>query len=78
MKNEILISLTRVVDDSTGMYSVGELDFGLYGTLQEYLRVDPLKRRDAIFAMLGVIMVQVNNQAIDLLPKQEANAKCES
>ena len=38
MTDEILLSITRVTDDSTGCYTVGELDFGIHGACMDYIK----------------------------------------
>ena len=38
MRDEVLIKITQVTDDSTGYYVVGELDFGIPGTTFDWLK----------------------------------------
>lgn len=77
MQDRVLLSLTQVTDDSTGIWTVGELDYSIHvGDLDEYLKKDPIQARDRIFAMLGVIMVQVNYYAFEEISKRQGQASC--
>jgi len=44
MQDEILLTVTVVTDDSTGMYDVGELDFGIRHPCIQYLNREPENR----------------------------------
>lgn len=78
MTDRVLLSLTQVTDDSTGIWTVGELDYSIHvGALDEYLEKDPIQARDRIFAMLGAIMVQVNNYAFEVNDKKQGQASCQ-
>jgi len=44
MQDEILLTVTVVTDDDTGIWKVGELEFGVRGTCQEYLKREPENR----------------------------------
>jgi hypothetical protein len=82
MQDKLLLSITVVTDDSTGIYTVGELDFGIHGRLDEYLDTDTRNRRDEILKMLGFLaykvceksekILQANDvgQTKDSIPKQ--------
>lgn len=37
MQDHILLTVTVVTDDDTGMYQIGELDFGIRGTCGNYI-----------------------------------------
>ena len=68
MKDQVLLSITQVTDDETGMYSVGELDYSIpVSRLENYLKPDPIKRRNELFAQMGNLMVQVDRYAKDLI-----------
>jgi len=41
MQDKELLKITVVTDDSTGCYTVGELDFGVPGTTDEWLNTAP-------------------------------------
>ena len=74
MRDRVLFSITVIDDDDTGIYSVGELDFSIVVTaLDNYLRDNPLEKRDKIFAHLGNISCLINEYARNLLPKNEAS-----
>ena len=44
MKDRDLIKVTEIVDDDTGMYTVGELDFGICGVVDDFLKREPENR----------------------------------
>ncbi len=41
MRDEILLTVSVVTDDSTGIWDVGELEFGRTGACLEYLNREP-------------------------------------
>jgi len=54
-KKQVLISIEAVVDHDCGNYQVGELDFGIHGTLDGYIKSDPqnaMKEFNSIFGYL--------------------------
>jgi hypothetical protein len=84
MRDRILLSLTQVTDDETGICQVGELDFGISGNLGDYLRNDPDgKKRDEALAMMGYLMHEIwsrwceanvaSREVARLQEKREAN-----
>ena len=44
MRDEILLTVSVVTDDSTGIWQVGELEFGIRGTCLGYLAKEPENR----------------------------------
>ena len=45
MRDKVLLEVTVVTDDSTGMWEIGELEYGAHvGSLREYLRDKPANR----------------------------------
>jgi hypothetical protein len=52
MQDETLISITRVTDDDTGIYRVGDLDYGITGNLDKYLENEGEKGYVEICEML--------------------------
>ncbi len=40
-----LLSITVVTDDETGMYAIGELDFGVSGHCKPWFEADPKNRK---------------------------------
>jgi len=44
MIDEILLTVSVVTDDSTGIWEIGELEFGVKGTCLEYLNRKPENR----------------------------------
>jgi len=45
MRDRVLMNISQVIDDSTGCYEVGELDFGILHTCYEYLEAKPGNRK---------------------------------
>ena len=54
MRDEKLLYVSRVVDDSTGIWQVGELEFGVYGTCTEWLK-NQSARRDKLADWLQML-----------------------
>ena len=44
MQDEVLLTVSVVTDDSTGIWQVGELEFGVVGTCREYINREPENR----------------------------------
>ncbi len=44
MRDRELIRVTEVTDDSTGTWEVGELEYGVPGTMDEFLKARPENR----------------------------------
>ena len=44
MQSAILLTIEVVIDDSTGIWDIGELEFGVRGTCLEYLKSKPENR----------------------------------
>ena len=60
MQDRMLLQVTQITDDSTGCYSVGELNFGISGTLDTYLEKHGIKGRDELTSMLGFLIHRVH------------------
>lgn len=45
MRDMKLVEVSVVTDDSTGNYSVGELDFGIPATTYDWLKAQPDRRQ---------------------------------
>lgn len=52
MKDQMLLQVTQVIDDSTGIWGVGEIEFGISGMLDPYLMEYGEKGRDEILDTL--------------------------
>ena len=76
MRDKPLISVTVITDDDTGMYTVGELDFGIHGDLTTYLEKDPIRRRDNVLAMMGYLQHCVCLEAERLHHKDMQDPSC--
>jgi len=50
-----LLDVTYHTDDETGLYRVGEVDFGVNARLQDYLRRYGIKGRDDILTTLAYL-----------------------
>lgn len=73
MKDISLISITKVTDDDTGMYSVGDLDYSInVGALADYLAVNPVERKKALWVQMAFLMGKIDEYARDAW---EANKK---
>ena len=46
MRDEILLTVSVVTDDSTGIWDIGELEFGVRGTCLEYINRKPENRNE--------------------------------
>lgn len=44
MQDQILLTVTEVTDDDTGIYNIGELEFGIRGTCYQYVAKKPENR----------------------------------
>jgi hypothetical protein len=44
MQDKILLTVSVVTDDDTGVWEVGELEFGILGPCREYLKQEPENR----------------------------------
>lgn len=44
MQDKVLVKVTVITDDDTGCYSVGDLDFGVPMTTNDWLQRDPKNR----------------------------------
>ena len=61
-----LLKIDYHTDDDTGTYAVGEVDFGIYGTLDEYLKRYGLKGRDDIIGTLAYLIHDVHARFKDI------------
>ncbi len=61
-----LLTIDYHYDDETGMYEVGELDFGVSVRLLDYIKKYGSKGRDAILAMLGYLAWEVQETYLEI------------
>ncbi len=77
-QQEILISITKVTDDETGTYEIGELDFSLHcGPLMRYMKVYGWEGRQELMAMLGTMATHVDRyykESVTELAQEKAAA----
>ena len=52
MQDEVLIEFTQVTDDSTGIWTPGEVEYGIHGSLTDFLKNYGRKGRDELIEML--------------------------
>ena len=57
-----LLEIEYHSDDETGMYKVGEIDFGINGGLDEYLEHYGYEGKKEIIATLGYLIFEVENR----------------
>lgn len=75
-ERKLLLEVTYHSDDDTGMYHVGEIDFGICGTLKDYLDHYGIKGRDEIVNTLGYLIHSVYEKYEQI--KLKENFNCES
>lgn len=56
-----LIEVTYHDDDDTGMYKIGEIDFGICGTLEDYLESFGYEGKKDIIKTLSYLIYEVEN-----------------
>jgi hypothetical protein len=44
MQDQVLLKVTIVTDDETGVWNIGDLDFGILGTCYQYIEKKPENR----------------------------------
>lgn len=57
-----LLEIEYHSDDDTGMYQVGEIDFGISGLLDEYLKKYGYVGKKDIIDMLGYLIYEVEKR----------------
>ena len=57
-----LFEVTYHDDDDTGMYHVGEVDFGISGTLDDYLRTFGLSGKIDLINTLGYLIYEIERK----------------
>lgn len=60
---KILLEINYHSDDDTGMYKVGEIDFGIYGTLEKYLQNYGVKGKNDIIETLKFLIKEVEKRS---------------
>ena len=61
-----LLTVDYHYDDDSGMYQIGELDFGVSGLLSDYIEKYGIKGRDDILAMLGYLAWEVQETYLEV------------
>lgn len=70
-----LLSVSYHTDDDTGMYYIGEIDYGISGELDEYLKLYGHKGKDDIIKALAHLTARVVNEFGHCLPKEKSEEK---
>ena len=63
-----LLEIEYHSDDDTGMYSVGKIDFGINGGLDDYLRHYGLKGKQDIICTMGYLIYEVERRFREMQP----------
>ena len=57
-----LLKIDYHTDDETGIYYIGEVDFGICGTLDDYLKYYGLKGKEEIVKTLAYLIYAVEDK----------------
>jgi len=68
-----LLSVSYHSDDETGMYQVGEIDFGISGILDEYLKNYGYAGKKNIIDTLGYLIYEVEKRFREKNPSPGGN-----
>lgn len=72
-----LLNIDYHYDTDTGIYEVGEIDFGISGELDNYIRQFGRRGVDGILLTLAHLMWQVQSKGISLIKNSEfGSTKC--
>lgn len=70
-----LIKIEKITDCDTGMYQIGELDFGIScGLVEDYLKSYGLNGKKELLAMLGHLAYHVERYWQEL-PREQAQTE---
>ena len=61
-QTKTLLEVTYHTDDETGIHEIGEVDFGIYGTLDEYLKIYGKKGKEDLINTLRFLIKYVENK----------------
>jgi len=62
MKDRTLLSVTQIVDDDTGIYDVGSVDFGVHGELRDFLKSRGEKGKQDVLETLDFLKKEVERE----------------
>lgn len=68
MQDEVLMEITKVVDDSTGIWEVGEVEWGIKGTLDGYIKEHGYDGVKQLLCALGHLSYEVKDRYYKLCP----------
>ena len=68
-----LLEITVHTDDDTGMYSVGELDFGFHGRCISYIEKHGYNGVKELLAMLGHLAFEVKEEYYKIEKRKPQN-----
>ena len=63
-----LLEIEYHSDDDTGMYQIGEIDFGINGGLDDYLRNYGLKGKQDIICTMAYLIYEVERRFREMKP----------
>lgn len=68
-RGQELLTLSYITDCDTGMYAMGEIDFGIVsGVLDDYLKRYGYKGKNEITSMLGYLIYEVEKRFRETQP----------
>lgn len=70
-KRQNILSVDCITDDDTGMYRIGEIDFGVSGMLDVYLREHGREGMDIILKTLCHLIWHVQQYGYPIINKKE-------
>lgn len=70
-----LLTVSYHDDDETGIYRVGEVDFGIVGTLDEYLKDYGYAGKKQIIDTLGYLIYEVEKRFREQNPSPTGDSK---
>ncbi len=73
-----LLTVEYHSDDDTGIYQVGEVDFGIRtGLLEDYIRRDPYNRKKDLLDILGYLIHKVS-EVYEKIQSEDDSSKAAS
>ncbi len=63
-----LIDISYHDDDDTGMYEIGEIDFGIHGTLDKYLQNYGYKGKNDLINKMSYLMYEIERRFREMNP----------
>ena len=73
-----LITLDYHYDTDTGIYEIGEIDFGISGELDNYLKTYGRKGMDDILKTMCHLIWHIQQYGYPIIKEKEGNSEAES